>query len=154
METNRLETLLESYLQGETSTAEEQLLREYFASPDVQIPDKFLYAKSLFDYFDIAATGGCSSTKYVKRDSLLLRVARIAIPLAAAAALAFMLIPTRESSESDKIAYCYINGQPIYDYEVAELQAEIAISTLSSVLQFQNQVIEDVFETLINKKNN
>ena len=147
MNNKRLETLMESYLQGESSIAEEQLLREYFASPDAKIPDKFLYAKALFGYFDTAAAENCPPAKRRSRINPLLRVARIALPLAAAVVLAFLLMPTQSGPE--KIAYCYINGQPVYDREFVESQAELALSTLSSTLQLKNHAINNILETLI-----
>ncbi|KAF2514307.1 hypothetical protein [Flavobacterium foetidum] len=52
MELNNIENLLEKYFQGETSTAEEKKLKEYFSSPDVaQHLEQY---KPLFAYFSQA----------------------------------------------------------------------------------------------------
>ncbi|MFB9077104.1 hypothetical protein ACFFLS_03320 [Flavobacterium procerum] len=52
MELNNIENLLEKYFQGETSTAEEKILKEYFSSPDVaQHLEQY---KPLFAYFSQA----------------------------------------------------------------------------------------------------
>ena len=153
MDNKRLESLMDSYLQGESSIAEEQLLREYFASPDAKIPYEFLYAKALFGYMDVAAAENCPPAKCRRRINPLLRVARIALPLAAAVVLAFLLVPSYDN-KTDRIAYCYVNGQPVYDLEFAETQAELAIltlsSTFSSTLQIQNRTINNLIESLIN----
>ena len=148
MDNKSLETLMNSYLQGESSIAEEQLLREYFTSPDAKIPDEFLYAKALFGYFNAAAVEKCPPVKRSKSINLLLWTARIAIPLAAAVVIAFLLLPI--NSNSDRTAYCYVNGQPVYDREFAESQAELAMLTLSSTLQLQNQAVNNILENLLN----
>ncbi len=52
MELHKTEKLLEKYLQGETSIAEEKELRVYFSSEDVA--QHLLQYKSLFNYFSFA----------------------------------------------------------------------------------------------------
>lgn len=52
MEFSKIETLLEKYFQGNTSTAEENELKKYFSSPNV-LPHLEQY-KSLFGYFSQA----------------------------------------------------------------------------------------------------
>ena len=139
---------MNSYLQGESSTSEEQLLKQYFASPDAKIPDEFLYARALFGYFDAAAAENCPVAKHKRRVNSLLRVARMALPAAAAVFLAFLLVLSY--SRPDGMAYCYVNGQPVYDRDFAETQAELALTTLSSTLQIQNRTVGNIMENLIN----
>jgi hypothetical protein len=52
MESNKIETLLEKYFQGETSIAEENQLRDYFTSPNVT-PNLEQY-KPIFGYLALA----------------------------------------------------------------------------------------------------
>jgi hypothetical protein len=52
MESNKIETLLEKYFQGETSIAEENQLRDYFSSPNVS-PNLEQY-KPIFGYLALA----------------------------------------------------------------------------------------------------
>ena len=139
---------MDSYLQGESSIAEEQFLRQYFASPEETIPDEFRYAKALFGYFDAAVAENTPPARRKSRLNPLLRIARIALPVAAAVVLVWMLLPIHHDAE--RRAYCYVNGQPVYDRDFAESQAELAISTLSSTLQLQNQAMSNMMETLIN----
>ena len=134
-------------MQGESSTAEEQLLRQYFASPDAEIRGEHLYAKVLFGYFDAAAAEKCPAIKPQRGINPLLRFARTALPLAAAVVLALLLAPTY--GDSERVAYCYINGQPIYDRDFAESQAELALTTLASTLRLQNQAVDNILENLL-----
>ena len=52
MELQKIETLLERYLEGETSITEEQALRDYFAGG--QVAPQFEMYTSLFGYFESA----------------------------------------------------------------------------------------------------
>jgi hypothetical protein len=54
MELNKIEQLLEKYLEGETSLNEEQLLQEFFNSKHV--PSHLLSYQPLFNYFMTAKT--------------------------------------------------------------------------------------------------
>ena len=53
---NSIEALLEKYYRGETSTAEEGMLREFFAAGDV--PEHLAADAELFGFFRIQQEGG------------------------------------------------------------------------------------------------
>ena len=59
MEFDRIEILIEKYFEGETSTAEEQELRNYFSSSAID-PNLEQY-QSLFGYFSQAKAQNCKS---------------------------------------------------------------------------------------------
>ena len=48
----RIQALLDKYLDGATSAAEEQELRRYFASAGEGVPDRWAPFKALFAYVD------------------------------------------------------------------------------------------------------
>jgi len=59
MESNRIEILIEKYFEGETSTAEEQELRNYFSSSAIATHLK--QYQSLFGYFSQVKAQNCNS---------------------------------------------------------------------------------------------
>ncbi|MGV9004653.1 hypothetical protein [Flavobacterium sp.] len=64
MEVNNIELLVEKYFRGETSTAEEQELKNYFALPDVA-PSLEQY-KPMFSYFATAKKETASTQVILK----------------------------------------------------------------------------------------
>ena len=61
-----IESLIEKYLDGDTSNSEEQLLRRYFANRDNDIPDEWKALRALFGYEEhcLRKRDGCPDTFY------------------------------------------------------------------------------------------
>ena len=67
MELNKIEQLLNKYLEGETSLTEEQTLQEFFNSS--QVPSHLLSYQPLFNYFSNAKTEVYTKTLPLKTET-------------------------------------------------------------------------------------
>lgn len=120
----RIRQLLDSYFEGETSLAEERELRAYFASA-ADIPADLRYAEAMF-----GALGG-SAEAVLAAEGFTPRAAKRSLKpghrvwllggiAAAAAAIAVAVIfPFHTASVQPQTVYCYINGEPVTDYQTA-----------------------------------
>lgn len=122
----RIELLLERYLDAETSSDEERELREFFATAD-GIPPHLAYARAMFGGF--AALGSeCAAPKVEKRTSLQsipVRTLRICMGVAAAAFAVGLFALASYLNRP----YCYINGVPVRDAAQA-MQATVYFERL------------------------
>lgn len=126
----QIRALLERYFDGETSVAEERTLREYFAAcPD--LPPDMEYARTMLGYFAEAAEGRCSVSPALKAAAPHKRRRKIvAWAGSAAAAVAAGLILTFNLVGSKEVVYCYINGEPVTDYDLAYAYTQGALGII------------------------
>ena len=119
-----VKALLERYFAGETTLSEESELREYFAS-DEHTPEELLYAKALFETLAKASEAIPSKSNPVRRRktrvSLWPYIGVGAACLAVAVTLTLKIIPLGVNNET---VYCYVNGEPVTDYDRAFAYAE------------------------------
>jgi hypothetical protein len=150
--------LLDVYFDGETTVEQEHRLKEYFLSEDV--PADLLYAKAMFAGFSEAAVEGCAlSPEFGREEDNLSKAAaisgtaagaaqlsgtethaskpvggrmrRIYMAVSVAALLAVTVGVTRMLvSESKPTVYCYMNGEPVTDIDVAARQAQMVARLL------------------------
>lgn len=131
----RIDILIERYFSGETSLQEELELKKYFASED--IADEHIPYASLFQNFDAE-----KEQRFVpvfnshKKKRNLLHLTWIS-GVAASIVLALLLIP-RQSQDT----YLVINGQKIYDTEMAISRAEQKLNAITSKISSSLEPIE------------
>ncbi len=120
--------LLEIYFDGATTPEQERRLKEYFLSEEVP------YAKAMFAGFSEAARETYSgdimigtATKKPRRRSLYIALSAAA-SLLLAVGLAWTLIPEKQS----EVVYCYMNGEPVTDLDIASRQAQMVARILES----------------------
>lgn len=141
--TEKIEELLNKYFEGETSLQEEQTLKEYFLNAD-NVPAKWNYAKAMF-------TGFCSNkevtshTVAVKKNGMPLK--RIA---AAVAVVALLSVSVALFVPKEKEIYCYVNGKPVTDYELALKHAERAFGIMEKEISKPAQSL-DLIEKEVEK---
>lgn len=137
----QIQELLDKYFEGETSLQEEQILKDYFLNT-ADIPAEWYSAKAMF-------TGFCSNkevtsrTVTVKKKGMSLK--RIAAAVAVVAILsagAAMLIP------EEKEIYCYVNGKPVTDYELALKHAERAFGIMEKEISKPVEGLEKIEESM------
>jgi hypothetical protein len=140
---SEIEELLNRYFEGETSLQEEQTLKEYFLNAD-NVPAKWNYAKAMF-------TGFCSNkeatshTVAVKKKGMpIKRIAAAAAVVALLSVSATLLIP------KEKEIYCYVNGKPVTDYELALKHAERAFGIMEKEISKPAQGL-DLIEKEVEK---
>ena len=130
--------LLALYFDGATTDAQEQELREVFARDTV--PADLAYAKAMFGAFATTAADTCSFTDALLSERLLrrtegeaechprqgrrVRLAALLTTVAAAVAVlcTLYLSDRRENTE----IYCYLNGEPVTDIDIALRQVNMA----------------------------
>ena len=130
--------LLALYFDGATTDAQEQELREFFARDTV--PADLAYAKAMFGAFATTAADTCSFTDALLSERLLrrtegeaechprqgrrVRLAALLTTVAAAVAVlcTLYLSDRRENTE----IYCYLNGEPVTDIDIALRQVNMA----------------------------
>lgn len=139
----KIEELLNKYFEGDTSLQEEQTLKEYFLNAD-NVPAKWNYAKAMF-------TGFCSNkevtshTVAVKKNGMPLK--RIA---AAVAVVALLSVSVALFVPKEKEIYCYVNGKPVTDYELALKHAERAFGIMEKEISKPAQSL-DLIEKEVEK---
>jgi hypothetical protein len=133
MDYNEIATLLDKYFEGNTSLAEEKILKEYFTQTQNVAPE-LLYAKDMFAHFEKEL-----NVKYVKPTDTkgrilniknFIRLSSIAASIVVLLGIAFLL--TQKPSE--EIVYAYINGKPITNKDLAMLQTKKALFLISDNL--------------------
>lgn len=141
MEQNKeIAKLLRLYFRGMTTSEEERQLTEYFAGNDV--PPDMSAIKEMFAIWAKAAKDTCPTHTASTIDALCgavketppaskltRRIYPWLLGMAAAASLALMLLLI--PGKNDPEIYCYLNGKPVTDMEVAGRQAAMAVNLLS-----------------------
>ena len=123
MNYKEIEILLEKYFDGESSLAEENLLKHYFLN-NKRTHKEFDYAKAMFVQFK--QEKGIQYSSKSKGRTLFLRIATVAASIALIAVIAFNQIET-----SPKIIYCYIDGKAITDKKIAINEVQSALNLVS-----------------------
>ena len=133
-----LRELVERYFEGSTSLGEEKALREYFVSAE-EIPADLEYVRAMFGLFSGAAeeksqrafvapepekgTESQSASASTNRKAGPIRRSRRILAWSgsvAAAVIAAIVISLSINREpATDTVYCYINGEPVTDYELA-----------------------------------
>lgn len=115
-----IESLIEKYLDGDTSNSEEQLLRRYFANRDNDIPDEWKALRALFGYEEAQRKSTARST----RKSAMRRYIRYA---AMAAAVVLIAIPIMMHRNRTSGNYAVIDGKVCTDSRTVAAEAEKAL---------------------------
>jgi hypothetical protein len=126
-----IKTLLDRYFEGETTSAEEQRLRAYFAAGK-DIPEELRYAAGMFAFF-----GESRATCLPERPrKVRLRLWHGVVSAAAVVALVMASVLFLKPDRPDQPAtiYGYVNGVPISDRAEAEAYAEQSLELVSELL--------------------
>lgn len=130
MDYNEIKILLDKFLNGNTTTEEEKRLTDFFTSQQ-KIPDEFAYAKTMFSYFQLEK----DVTVPVKKINAF-RKAVITITSIAACIAIFLTLSYLLTNSNQKKVYCYINGEPVYDKEIAMLETQKSLKLVSTNLNY------------------
>ena len=131
-----IKTLLDKYLDGETSAAEELTLREYFASAGGGIPEEWQPYRALFAFVDGERLTEAKPGR--KHTAAIRRLRRIAVAASIAAAVAATVV-MRQTQPAD--GYAVINGKVYTDRQTVEEEA-------LDVLQMVSTDYDDTFDAL------
>ncbi|MBR4303435.1 MAG: hypothetical protein IKT80_07750, partial [Bacteroidaceae bacterium] len=122
---------------------EEQTLKEYFLNAD-NVPAKWNSAKAMF-------TGFCSNKEVTSRT---VTVKKKGMPLkriaAAVAVVALLSVSVALFVPKEKEIYCYVNGKPVTDYELALKHAERAFGIMEKEISKPAQSL-DLIEKEVEK---
>ena len=139
----QIQELLDKYFEGETSLQEEQILKDYFLST-ADIPAEWYSAKAMF-------TGFCSNKEVTSRTVI---VKKKGMPLkriaAAVAVVALLSVSVALFVPKEKEIYCYVNGKPVTDYELALKHAERAFGIMEKEISKPAQSL-DLIEKEVEK---
>ncbi|MBQ7421728.1 MAG: hypothetical protein IJV27_06290 [Prevotella sp.] len=126
--------LLDRYLAGETSNAEEQLLRDYFAHADSDVTAEWKPFKALFAFVESERSRHTEQRVLTaeRRRNGLRQTVMWACSVAASAVLLFSLAVKRGSDAAD---YAVIDGRRTTDSEVIKQEAEAALNLVSTTEQ-------------------
>ncbi|MFK5857586.1 MAG: hypothetical protein QM503_15765 [Bacteroidota bacterium] len=117
MDYNRIELLLHKYLDGNSTVTEEKELNIFFAEND-NIPEKLLFAKDLFSYFNDE-----KSYKYTKIFEPKMHLSNnkyfYFTGIAASLLVGLFLLFSNNNTEN-KVIYAYVDGKAITDIAIAE----------------------------------
>lgn len=138
-----IDTLIELYYSGETSLAEEQELKKYFASRNVA--DKHLPYAPLFKSFDEEKKQAFEPVfSSPKRNRRIVRLTWIS-GVAASIVLALLLIPKQQQE-----TFMVVKGQKIYDTEMAISKAEEKLNAITARIATSLEPIERADRNLEN----
>lgn len=143
---SEIEELLNRYFEGETSLQEEQTLKEYFLNAD-NVPAEWNYAKVMFTGFS-SNKEATNHTVAVKKKGMPLK--RIA---AAVAVVALLSVSVALFVPKEKEIYCYVNGKPVTDYELALKHAERAFGIMEKEISKSTKSLE-IIDNSIDKTTN
>ena len=138
------ERLIEKYYEGETSVAEENLLREFLAPKDV--PAQFEAEKAIFGYFE------------GKKQTIAVRFMPDYMKwVASAVAVVAICMGVLFSNQPSAVNYAYVDGKKITNKKQIRVLAQKTVSNLATINEEleigleniqSNQIIEgqlDVF---------
>lgn len=154
MEYNSIEEvrkLLELYFEGGTDLRQEETLRTFFR--DNEVPDDMLYAKAMFGGFRLGRQLQCSrevdiikeAPAPVSRSPRSVKLRRLYTSMAAAAAILIVGgIATLYLKPEPPTVYCYVNGVPVTDIEMAAEHARLAGKFMESYEKASEESISAV----------
>ena len=139
----QIQELLDKYFEGETSLQEEQILKDYFLNT-ADIPAEWYSAKAMF-------TGFCSNKEVTSR-TIIVRKKGISLKriAAAVAVVALLSVSVALFVPKEKEIYCYVNGKPVTDYELALKHAERAFGIMEKEISKPAQSL-DLIEKEVEK---
>jgi len=129
----KIDDLLEKYFRGETTLAEEQVLKQYFKTGQIQ-PAHEMY-RPLFEAFEqelsVKASSPVHNNVSKKRNIKLLWIQTISFTgIAAALLLALWIIRPQETNDN----YAVISGDRIEDTDFAQKYAEKKLNKVNDIL--------------------
>lgn len=133
MDSDQIKNLLEKYFEGNSSLAEEKILREYFLHHPA-IPSELEYARKLFVHFDdeFAITLNEPIRNKIRGTNTRWIIRVTAIAAGVLLIIALWLIVQKPAQPT---VYAYINGVPVTDKNIALSEANKALSLVSENLQ-------------------
>lgn len=123
----RIQALLDKYLDGATSAAEEQELRRYFASAGEGVPDRWVPFKALFAYVDTERQAEAPLTVPHSRAKARLRLFITSAAAAAVIVFAVIMYGNRRPE-----SYAVIDGKVYTDRATVTDEALDALQIVSS----------------------
>jgi len=147
---NDIDTLLNSYFEGSTTTEEERTLKRYFAC-DLIAPQHEIY-RSLFDLFEkekkaIVAPLYVIPTEEQKRKRLPSHKLWITSASVAAVILLGMIIfPLKRGSDTQPDYVVIVNGNRISNPQEAKEYAQIMFSQVSDIRREHNHSLQEAKE--------
>lgn len=128
-----IQQLLDKYLDGNTSTAEEEALRGYFTHCGNDIPEEWKTYRALFTYIVEERAGNPVSCKTTTNGHVrykgLLRYRWVYAAMTAAAALIAVIMISLPHNEKN---YAVIDGKVYTDRKIVENEALKALDMVSS----------------------
>ena len=128
MDYNNIKNLLDKFLNGNTTIEEEKSLNAFFTNQR-EIPDEFAYAKMMFNYFESekVVTIPVKNIKVFRKS--VITITSIAASVAIVLTLGFL-----HTSSKQKKVYCYINGEPVHNKEIAMIETQKALTLVTNNL--------------------
>jgi hypothetical protein len=126
------EKLIEKYYEGETTVAEEKLLRKYLSGKNV--PVQFEAEKAILGYF--------ASEKEKKSVWLVPNALKWVASVAAAVVVIFLGILF--NNQSSTTGYAYVDGKKITDKNEIHALAQIAVGNLVSGIDEVEKGLENI----------
>lgn len=126
------EKLIEKYYEGETTVAEEKLLRKYLSGKNV--PVQFEAEKAILGYF--------ASEKEKKSVRLVPNALKWVASVAAAVVVIFLGILF--NNQSSTTGYAYVDGKKITDKNEIHALARIAVGNLVSGIDEVEKGLENI----------
>lgn len=135
MQIDDINNLVQKYLDGETTTAEEQQLRSFFAQDPLLVPNELKPLCALFRWESVERckegtekflpTAETHTTKKRKR---LPNWIIAAVSTAAAVVVTMFVVRLNTTQTGD---YAFVNGEQITNKEVVQREAEAALDMVS-----------------------
>lgn len=157
MDWNRVQALYESYLEGETTRAEEQELYTLLLEAD-NLPKEYQVVKAMLEAMGIIAQEKCDIKieyqKYTKKPTRRISLRRIA---GVAAVVALMigigvtaLLTAPKPTMEESMIVCHINGTMVNDQLVAQAEMERILGGVSKNITSAKQRIDDITNRTLN----
>lgn len=131
MDYNRIEILLQKYLDGTSTTSEEKELNIFFAENE-HIPEKLLFAKDIFCHFN-ETKSHTYTKKFESKEKGNKNKFYILSGIAASLILGLLLFSPTMNSDN-KVIYAYIDGQAITDISIAKEYTKHILNSASKNL--------------------
>jgi len=148
---NRIEALLEKYYRGETSTAEEGMLREFFASGNV--PDHLLADAQLFGFFRTQQESDLPGNLQVRLEDMLDKKTERTIPafsrrkyywISGAAAVLLLLLALFMDSQIKKRPSLQATGDTFEDPYLAYAEAKRVLYFVSEKMSTGREPLQNL----------
>lgn len=137
MTRKEIEILIEKYLDGMTTNAEEDRLRRYFAEvPTDDMPEEWRVYKALFAWETGHVTAGDVTTRTVAEDKgptgkaerpAVMRRLNVLLASAAASVVILIVLTVGHIPHTSRQCYAVIDGRVYTDCEFVEREAEEAL---------------------------